>query len=400
MALYLNNDDQRRATSIPEALRLASNLEVAQINSRQWAISARGLNTTTANELLVLIDGRSVYTPRLAGVFWDVQDTLMEDIDRIEVISGPGASLWGANAVNGVINVITKTAKDTQGLLLEGGGGTELRGFGGVRYGGTLAPNVYYRIYGKYFDRDSSAFPSGRNATNDWSMGQSGFRMDWDAPNTNLFTVQGDLYSGQFDRRSPNGDVTADGRNVVGRWSHTISEDSDFKLQLYYEHTYRNTPNLLGESLDTYDIDFQHRSPAGERNDITWGIGYRLYDDNIHNTPNQAYFPPHSRQKVFSGFVQDKIALIKDRLHLILGTKVERNDYTEFEIQPSGRLAWTPSERQTVWTAISRAVRTPARNDRDGARAEPAPADRRRTHDRARRDRAGADHGSDATFTG
>src|SRR5213594_782090 len=179
----ITQEDIRRsgAASLPEALRLASNLEVAQVDSRQWAISARGFNSTTANKLLVLIDGRTVYTPLYSGVFWDVQDVLLEDVERIEVISGPGATLWGANAVNGVINVTTKTAKDTQGLLVSGGGGTELRDFVGIRYGGELSSNLHYRVYGKYFDRDSAVLPSGRDASDDWQMGQGGFRLDWDA---------------------------------------------------------------------------------------------------------------------------------------------------------------------------------------------------------------------------
>src|SRR5438876_5430362 len=184
------------ATSLPEVLRLASNLEVAQVDSHQWAISARGFNNATANKMLVLIDGRTIYTPLYAGVFWDAQDTLLEDIDRIEVISGPGAALWGANAVNGVINITTKNAKDTQGALLVGGGGTELRAFSGVRYGGTLSSNTHYRVYGKFFHRDSAVFPNGRDAVNDWHMGQGGFRLDWDASKVNLFTLQGDYYSG------------------------------------------------------------------------------------------------------------------------------------------------------------------------------------------------------------
>src|SRR6266849_1259258 len=183
----ITGEDIRRsgASSLPEALRLASNLEVAQVDSRQWAISARGFNNTTANKMLVLIDGRTVYTPLYAGVFWDVQDTLLEDIDRIEVISGPGATLWGANAVNGVINVTTRSAKDTKGLLFMGGGGTELRGFSGVRFGGTLSSNAHYRVYGKFFHRDSAVFPNGRDAANDWHMGQGGFRLDWDASKVN-----------------------------------------------------------------------------------------------------------------------------------------------------------------------------------------------------------------------
>src|SRR5256886_9467295 len=196
----ITQDDIRRsgAASLAEALRLAANLQVAQIDSRQWAISARGFNGTTANKLLVLIDGRTVYTPLFSGVFWDVQDVLLSDVDRIEVISGPGATLWGANAVNGVINVITKEAKDTPGLTLVGGGGTELQGFGTARYGGTLGPRANYRIYGKGFARDRTLLPNGQGAPDDWHMGQGGFRIDWDASTSNRLTLQGDLY----DRRS------------------------------------------------------------------------------------------------------------------------------------------------------------------------------------------------------
>src|SRR5437867_3623223 len=211
-------DDIRRsgATSLPEALRLASNLQVAQVDSRSWAISARGFNGTSANKLLVLIDGRVVYTPLHAAVFWEVQDTLLEDIDRIEVISGPGATLWGANAVNGVINIITKSAKETQGLFLEGGGGTELRGFGGVRYGGELTTNLHYRVYGKYFDRDSTVNPNGTDGTNDWYMGQGGFRLDWDATEVNLLTLQGDLYGGRIVPPGHHGTIRVGGGTGIG----------------------------------------------------------------------------------------------------------------------------------------------------------------------------------------
>src|SRR5216117_439161 len=179
----ITQEDIRRsgASSLAEALRLATNLQVAQVDSSQWAISARGFNSTAANKLLVLIDGRTVYTPLYAGVFWDVQDTLLADIDRIEVVSGPGGTLWGANAVNGVINIITRSAAETQGLYLEGGGGSELRGLGGLRYGGQLTPQLHYRVYGKYFDRDSTVFANGADATNQWHLGQGGFRLDWDA---------------------------------------------------------------------------------------------------------------------------------------------------------------------------------------------------------------------------
>src|SRR6266487_1734735 len=363
----ITQEDIRRsgATSLPEALRLASNLQVAQVDSRQWAISARGFTSTSANKMLVLIDGRTVYTPLYAGVFWDVQDTLLEDIDRIEVISGPGATLWGANAVNGVINITTKDAKDTQGLFLEGGGGTELRGFGGVRYGGELATNLHYRVYGKFFDRANAVFPNGNDATDDWYMGQGGFRLDWDASDINLLTLQGDLYGGRMPQPGTNGNIRVDGGNVIGRWSHTISEQSDFKLQLYYDRTHRSIPGLFAEDLDTYDVDFQHRFPLGDRNDIIWGLGYRLIEDDVANSAILAFLPPRLSRRWLSGLVQDQIELVKDRLQLTLGTKIEHNDYTGFEYQPSGRLAWKLTQRQTVWGAISRAVRTPSRIDNE-----------------------------------
>jgi iron complex outermembrane receptor protein len=362
----ITGEDIRRsgATSIPEALRLASNLQVAQVDSRQWAITARGFNGTTANKLLVLIDGRTVYTPLYAGVFWDAQDTLLEDIEQIEVISGPGATLWGANAVNGVINVTTKRARDTPGLLLEGGGGSELRYFGGLRYGGMMTSNLHYRVYGKYFDRDSAVFSNGREATNDWRMGQGGFRVDWDPSDANLFTVQGDFYGGWGEQPNTS-DLSMSGGNVIGRWSHTISESSDFGVQFYYDRTHRNIPGTFEEDLDTYDLDFQHRFALGERHDVVWGLGYRLIEDDVENSASLAFLPAEVSRQWFSAFAQDEIALVKDRLHLTLGTKIEHNDYTGFEFQPSGRLAWNATKGHMLWAAISRAVRTPSRIDTD-----------------------------------
>jgi iron complex outermembrane receptor protein len=351
------------ASSIPEALRLAPNLQVAQVSSHEWAITARGFNNTTANKLLVMIDGRSVYTPLFAGVFWDVQDTLLADIDRIEVISGPGGALWGANAVNGIINIITRAAKDTPGLFLEGGGGNELRAFGGLRYGGQLTPELHYRVYGKFFDRDSTVFADGTDGENQWYMGQGGFRVDWDATNHNLVTLQGDLYDGRIEQLGPD-DSTVTGGNILGRWTHTFSEESDFQLQVYYDRTRRRIPNLFGEDLDTYDLDWQHRFALGQRQIIVWGLGYRLNDDEVNNSPLLSFLPAQKTFQTYSAFVQDEIILVEDRLRLTLGSKFEHNDYTGFEVQPSGRLTWAPTERQTIWAAISRAVRTPSRIDR------------------------------------
>jgi iron complex outermembrane receptor protein len=361
----ITGDDIRRAgaTSLPEALRLASNLEVAQIDSRQWAISARGFNGSSANKLLVLMDGRTLYSPLHAAVFWDVQDTLLEDVARIEVISGPGATQWGANAVNGVINITTKSAKDTQGLLVEGGGGSALSGFGGVRYGGTLAPGVYYRIYGKYTGLDSTRLLNGGDGANDSAMRQGGFRVDWDATADNLLTLQGDVYAGRIGQPGA-ADIEVHGANVLGRWTRTLSGKSSFSLQWYYDHTYRRIPGTFAEDLGTYDVDFQHRFALGDRHDIIWGAGYRLIDDQQHNDyPVLAFLPADVARGSFNVFAQDEITLVPDRLHLTFGTKLDHNFYTGFELEPSSRLAWLVSKEQTVWAAVSRAVRTPSRID-------------------------------------
>lgn len=370
----VTDEDIRRsgASSIPEALRLADNLDVAQKGSHAWGISARGFNTDSANKLLVLMDGRSVYTPLFSGVFWDQQDYLLEDLDRIEVISGPGGTLWGANAVNGVINIISKSAKDTQGFYAESGGGSMLQDFVGARYGGTLAPNVYFRVYGKYFDRDSEVFPNGNDASDSWRMGQGGFRIDTAPSLENVFTLQGDFYSGD-EEVATGGNVKVNGNNVLGRWSHTFANDSDMSLQLYYDRTHLNDPipgnafaaaGFLIDDLNTYDLDFQHRFHLGDRNHFVWGFGYRFTHDVVENAPALAFSPTTLDHNLFSGFVQDEITLAKE-LSLTLGTKVEHNDYSGFEFEPSVRLAWKPTEQQTIWGAVSRAVRAPSRVDRD-----------------------------------
>src|SRR5881396_3716786 len=362
----ITQQDIRRsgASSLPEALRLVTNLQVAQINSRDWAISARGFNSTTANKLLVLIDGRTVYTPLYSGVFWDVQDVPLGDVDRIEVISGPGATLWGANAVNGVINVITKRARETQGLVVSGGGGTELRGFGTTRYGGALGSHVNYRIYGKGWAREPSVLPGGQDATDDWHMEQAGFRLDWDASTINQVTMQGDLYDGRISQATA-GDIAVSGGNVVAKWSHTVSANSAVTAQLYYDRTNRNIPGTFGEDLDIYDVDLQHATRLGARQDVVWGLGYRLINDRVANSSMLAFLPPGVARQWFSGFVQDEIALVPNRLHVALGTKIEHNDYVGFEVQPSGRVNWRPNPSGTLWAAVSRALRSPSRIDRE-----------------------------------
>ena len=362
----VTQDDIRRmgALTIPEALRNIPGVEVARVNSRDYAITARGFNGTVANKLLVLVDGRSVYTPLYSGVFWDVQDTFIEDVAQIEVIRGPGATVWGANAVNGVINVITKDAAHTQGWTVVGGGGNAERGFGGARYGGTLGSHAFFRVYGKHLDRDASLRPNGQEAGDEFQLSQGGLRIDWAPSAADGFTLQADAYRG-FGRQ-PNADaVDLSGGNVLAEWRRRFSANSDIQVRSYYDHTDRDFPATFGEALDTYDITVRHRFSVAGRNDIVWGLGYRRMHDDVQNSPGLAFLPARLTRELSTFFVQDELGLAENRLHVIVGSKFEHNDYTGFEYQPSGRLAWTPSASYTLWAAASRAVRTPSRIDRD-----------------------------------
>ena len=377
-ALYvITEEDIRRsgATSIPEALRLVPGVEVSRIDSNKWAIGVRGFGSRLARSMLVLIDGRSVYTPLFAGTYWEVQDTLLEDIDRIEVIRGPGGTLWGANAVNGVINIITKHSRDTQGLLATAGGGTEERAFGSARYGGTLGETFTYRLYGKYFDRDGGFVPRGDDY-DAWSMSRGGFRTDWAMGPQDTLKVQGDLYDGDAGQhavitrfRPPftqvvEDDATLSGANLLGRWRHEVSDRSDLALQAYYDNTYRREPSFR-ERRNTFDLDFQHRFGIPWRQEIIWGLGYRLTADNTGSVPTIVFRPRDRSDDLYSLFAQDEVTVIEDKLRLIVGSKFEHNDYSGFEFQPSGRLVWTPAGSHVVWGSISRAVRTPSRLDHD-----------------------------------
>ncbi len=371
--------EQSGAQSIPEALRLADNLQVAQKNSHDWAITARGFNTDLANKLLVLVDGRSVYTPLFSGVFWDVQDYPLEDLDRIEVISGPGGTLWGANAVNGVINVITKSAQDTQGLYLDGGGGSHWEESFTARYGATLAPDVYLRVYGRYFDSNSEVFANGEHAPDSWRQGRAGFRLDAQPSTQDGLTVQGDFYNGSADQTTPNA-AEFSGGNLLGRWSRALAADSDMSLQAYVDRTHLaqgESPLVLApagtikDDLDTYDVDFQYHFGAAQRHQIVWGLGYRFTHDVVSNAPSLTFLPSVLNQSLYSGFLQDEIQLRPD-LFFTAGTKLEHNAYTGFEVEPNVRLHWNFTASQTLWSAISRAVRTPSRIDHD--LAEPAPS--------------------------
>ena len=374
----ITQDDIRRsgARSIPEALRLAPGLEVARIDENKWAIAARGFNGRFTNKLLVLIDGRSVYTPLFSGVYWNVQDVLLEDVDRIEVIRGPGATLWGANAVNGVINIMTKEASATQGGLVTAQSGNALRGSGQVRYGGKLGPSVSYRAYSKYFKWDSSTDDSGRDAFDGWDTARMGFRIDGGSPSDDAFTIQGDAYRGQYGETLTGALLTApyastfrnDGRfsggNLLGRWSHAFDQ-SRTSLQVYFDRANNQATSLLDDHLNIYDVDFQHDIRISANHNWIWGVGYRLTDDDATADTYVRLNPDNRTWKLFSTFAQDEFTLFSERLRVTLGSKFEHNDFTGFEVEPNGRALWNLSPTQAVWGAVSRAVRTPARTEQD-----------------------------------
>ena len=362
-AVYvITREDIRRSgyTSIPEILRLAPNLQVARVSASTYAISARGFNSTSANKLLVLIDGRTVYTPLFSGVFWDVQDTLIEDIERIEIISGPGGTLWGSNAVNGVINIITRQSQETKGALVNLGEGTEERG-ASVRYGAKLGEDATLRIYGKGFYRDNTVRGDGTGVQDAWKKGQVGFRTDW-GRGSDAFTLQGDGYTGTIAQVGDN--VSISGANLLARWNRALQDGSALKVQAYFDRTRRIVPGTFGELLDTYDIDAQHRFQWGTRNEIVWGGGYRLMHDAVTNSAVLAFLPNVKSLQLINVFLQDSIAL-RERLQLTVGTKLESNSYTGWEVQPSARLAWKVRDDTLLWSAVSRVVRTPSRVDRD-----------------------------------
>lgn len=377
-AIYVvTQEDIRRsgATSIPEVLRLVPGVEVARIDSNTWSLGVRGFESSLSRSVLVLIDGRTVYTPLFAGVWWNVQDTLLEDIERIEVIRGPGGTIWGANAVNAVINIITKNAKDTHGILVSAGGGSIDQGFLNFRYGGAVGNNLSYRIYGKAFSRGSEFHPDHRRF-DDWRMAQSGFRMDWDLQSKDTLTLQGDIYKGEAGERlgiatfSPPYMTDVEhyaqlaGGNLLGRWKRTLSTGSDLQLVTYYDRTNRRQANFA-EVRDTFDVDFIHHLKLIGRQNLLWGLGTRLSSGNVKQVvPTLVFTPNHRTEKLYSAFIQDEIP-IGNRLSLTIGSKFLHNNYSGFEVQPSVRVLWTPVPQHTAWAAVTRAVRTPSRIEED-----------------------------------
>jgi iron complex outermembrane receptor protein len=349
------------AQSLPEALQLAPNLQVSRVDARNWSIAARGFNGVFSNKLLVLIDGRSIYSPLFSGVYWDAQDVVMDDVERIEVISGPGATIWGVNAVNGVINVITRSSADTQGGQLSYAGASRDQN-GAVRYGATLANGGSYRLYGKYQQLDDTVSASGANTRTGMHRAQAGFRADWALQEADVM-LSGDGYQGQL------GQLTAlpvhiSGANLQGRYTRKLGAESSLRWQVILDHTERNQPGQFAERLSTLDLDAQHDLRLSPRNVLTWGGGYRESHDRVTSLQGAAFLPGDSHLSWANLFAQNEFAVTPD-LKLTAGAKVEHNHYTGAEYLPSLRLAWTPDSSQLFWSSLARTVRAPSRFDRD-----------------------------------
>lgn len=356
-------DDIRRSgvTSLPEALRLAPNLQVARVNSGSYAISARGFNNTIGNKLQVLMDGRILYTPLFSGVFWDTPDVMLEDVERIEVISGPGATLWGTNAVNGVINVITKRASDTQGGLASANAGN-LENNHALRFG-SEAGNAAYRFYGKFFERDATTRTSGISDQDGWKRGEIGFRADWGSA-AEGFTLLGAAYRGELDTESAE-DLRISGSHLLARWNGRLASGGNVQLQGYLDQSHRDIPGSVRERLRIHDLEFQHQVAGLGEHVLVWGINRHGARDDVENAPTVAFYPAERNLDWTSVFAHGEYALDGERLRLIGGARVERNSYTGNEFLPDLRLAWKPGPSQSVWLGVTRAVRTPSRLDRE-----------------------------------
>jgi iron complex outermembrane receptor protein len=378
-AIYvLTSEDIRSAgaTSIPEALRLVPGLEVAQVDSSKWAVTSRGFNGLFANKMLVMIDGRNIYTPLFAGVFWDVQDLLLDDIDRIEVVRGPGATMWGSNAVNGVVNIITKPASKAEGTLVETGVGTEDRASVGLRFGGTAGDSTQYRVFGKGFYRDDSLVASGEEGHDSWSFVSGGFRLDREGA-SQRFGLEASIYSGRSEQSVS--DPTLEppymvsyvdqldftGGSVLGRWEKAVSAQSDIFLQASYERTSRRSDVRYGGVRDTGETDAWYRHRAGDRHDLLFGGSFRYTVEDFDNSFVLAFDPARRGLYYASAFAEDEIAVIPGRLQLTLGSRFEHGTFSGLEIQPNVRAAWTAGDSQVIWGSASRAVRSPSRGDRD-----------------------------------
>ncbi len=357
-------------TSLPEALRLAPTLQVARTGAGQYAISARGFNNAIGNKLLVLIDGRTVYTPFFSGVFWDQQDVMLEDVARIEVITGPGATLWGANAVNGVINVITREAAQTQGVLVSAGAGNQEQ-LAGVRYGGALGADGHFRVYAKARRTLHTDTAAGDSLPDAWTQRQLGFRSDWGGSGADRFTLQGDAYQDDSQSRSVLGPIRAEGANLLARWDRHADDGSSLRVQGYLDHTRRTDFLLYQPKVDLADLEFQQGLRLAGDHQFLWGGGYRRAHVIVRPSLFFGWDPDERTLGWLNVFAQDEYALAQD-LTLVAGAKMERNDFTGWEFLPSLRLAWKLREHALLWAAASRAVRAPAPLDRD-VRLPPTP---------------------------
>ncbi len=375
----LSGEDLRRSghSHLAEALRLVPGFHVARLDANKWSVGARGFSGRFTDKLLVLVDGRSVYTPTFAGVEWSTQDTFLPDLDRIEVIRGPGATAWGANAVNGVVNILTKGAKETQGALIRAGGGTLEYVGAGARYGGVLAEEeAWYRVFVSGRVHGDQDDPSGIEGNDAWHQTRAGFRVDWERSESTTITVSGEIYGGQYGQRSiiptledPFATVLANepsthGGHFLARWSQRTDEGVEVELQVYLNRDDLRVADMRDERT-TVDFDFQYRFAPTGRHDILWGANYRFTTDRFHNGFAISFDPSGRSDHLVGAFVQDTISLIENTLVLTIGTKLEHNDYSGLEVQPSARLRWSPNRRYTSWLSFSRAVRTPSRVDHD-----------------------------------
>ncbi|GJL54754.1 MAG: TonB-dependent receptor [Nitrospirales bacterium] len=378
----ITQDDIRRSgvTSIPEALRMVPGLHVARLDNNKWAISARGFNSRFSNKMLVLLDGRNVYNSFFAGTIWETTDTLLEDIERIEVIRGPGGTLWGVNAVNGVINIITKHTQRTQGGLVSGLGGSE-EAIVGARYGGKVGDDLSYRLFVKSLHESTEFNQAG--AHDDGRILRGGFRSDWDIDAHNTLMTEGGLYSGDVGQRvrlptltapafarSVDEDVEMRGGHILLKWDRRISEGSDLSFQFFYDRFYRKE-TVVEMTIDTVDFELQHRVALPLNQDVVWGIGYRQWFDDFRTSFTIAPAPRSKSFRVLNGFIQDEIRLFDDEATLTVGSKISHNDFTGFEVQPSGRVLWQPVPQHAWWLAASRAVRLPSRAADNGAIVQP-----------------------------
>ncbi len=375
----ISSDEIRRsgALNIPDLLRMVPGIEVAQLNGSVWAISARGFNGQESNKLLVLIDGRTVYNPIFAGVFWDSQIVPLASIERIEIIRGPGAAVWGANAVNGVINIITKSAKDTQGTYAVVGGGSLGAQPETMRFGAKAGNLGAYRVYVEGFHTVAQRSIDGGNGEDDWSLAHGGFRTDLKISSKDSVMAEGDLYRGDAGELvvapvSIEPPITStlalrdqySGWNLLSRWTRTISANSETSLQIYFDRTSRgDTTYSLG--LNTFDVDFQHHLGWGTHQDLVWGLGSRISSNGTDPEFRISFQPENRNLALFSSFVQDEIATFQDHLHTTVGVRLEHNSYTGFDTEPSISMVWAPNNKTMFWSAISGANRTPARSDRD-----------------------------------